>query len=94
MFVGSEVGSDVMQDKGGRSYRAPLNKHLKPSNAFKDYRWYLTRDDKYVILKFYLSVDGKQSMVLKAWSKGKIVQKIITPAYTHDMDFCEIFIVS
>ena len=30
----------------------------------------------------------------KAWSKREIVQKIITLAYTHDMDSFEIFIVS
>ena len=30
----------------------------------------------------------------KAWSKGEIVQKIVILAYTHDMDSCEIFVVS
>ena len=30
----------------------------------------------------------------KAWSKAEIVQIIVTPAYTHDLDSCEIFVVS
>ena len=46
--VGSEVGDDIMRDKRGVPSR---NKHLKPSNAFKDYRWFLTGDDKHVYLK-------------------------------------------
>ena len=30
----------------------------------------------------------------KAWSKGEIVQKIVVHAYTHDIDSCEIFVIS
>ena len=30
----------------------------------------------------------------KAWSKREIVQKFVTPTYTHDLDYCEIFVVS
>ena len=29
----------------------------------------------------------------KVWFKGQIVQKIVTTAYTYDMDSCEIFVV-
>ena len=48
MVVGSEVGDDIMRDKGGVPSRS---KHLKPTNVFKDYEWFLTGDDKYVFLK-------------------------------------------
>ena len=48
MVVESEVEDDVMRDKGDVPSR---NKHLKPSNHFKDYGWFLTRDDKHVFLK-------------------------------------------
>ncbi len=50
MVVGSEVGDDIMRDKGDVPSR---NKHLKPSNVFKDYGWFLTCDDKHVFLKIY-----------------------------------------
>ena len=85
-----------MRDKGsGHSRPPPSNKHLKPSNAFKDYEWFLTCDDKHVLLKIstYLWMKNKV-WCSKTWSKREIVQKIITPAHTHDMDFCEIFVVS
>ena len=48
MVVESEVEDDVMRDKGDVPSR---NKHLKPSNHFRDYGWFLTRDDKHVFLK-------------------------------------------
>ena len=48
MVVGSEVGGVIMRDKGGGPSR---NKHLKPSNVFKNYGWFLTRNDKHVLLK-------------------------------------------
>ena len=48
MVVGSQIGDDIMRDKGDMASR---NKHLKPSNVFKDYGWFLTRDDKHVYLK-------------------------------------------
>jgi hypothetical protein len=84
-----------MRDKRGGPSRAPPNKHLKSFNAFKDYGWFLTRDDKHVFLKIstYPWMENKV-WCSKAWSKGEIVQKIVTPAYTHDTDSCEIFIVS
>ena len=84
-----------MRDKGGGPSRAPTNKHLKPSNAFKDYGWFLTRDDKHVLLKIY-TYPWMENKVwcAKTWSKGEIVQKIVAPAYTHDMDSCEIFVIS
>ena len=95
MIVGSDFGGDIMRDKGGGPFRAPPNKHLKPSNAFKDYGWFLTCDDKHVVLKIstYPWMENKV-WCSKAWSKREIVQKIVTPAYTHDLDSCEIFVVS
>ena len=84
-----------MRDKGGGPSTALPNKHLKPSNAFKDYEWFVTRNDKHVLLKIstYQWMENKV-WYSKAWSKGEIVQKIVTPAYTHDMDSCEIFVIS
>ena len=29
------------------------NKQLKPSNAFKDYGWFITNNDKHVFLKIF-----------------------------------------
>ena len=54
MIVGSEVGGDIMRGKEGGLPRAPPNKHLKPSDAFKDYGWFLTRDHKHVVIKIYI----------------------------------------
>ena len=95
MIVGSDFGGDIMRHKGGGPFRAPPNKHLKPSGVFKDYGWFFTRDDKHVVLKIstYPWMENKV-WCSKAWSKGEIVQKIVTPAYTHDLDSCEIFVVS
>ena len=45
MVVGSEVGDDIMRDEGVVSSR---NKHLKPSNVFKDYGWFIIGDEKHV----------------------------------------------
>ena len=84
-----------MRDKGGGPSRPPPNKYLKPSNVCKVYAWFLTRDDKHVFLKIstYPWMENKV-WCSKAWSKGEIVQKIVILAYTHDMDSCEIFVVS
>ena len=56
---------------------------------------FLTRDDNRVILKIstYPWLE-KKVWCSKAWSKGEIVQKIVTPAHTLDGDSCEIFINS
>ena len=51
VVVGSEVRGDIMQDKEGGPSMTPPNKHLKHDNAFKNYGWFLTRDDKHVLLK-------------------------------------------
>ena len=63
-----------MRDKGGGPSRAPLNKHLKPSNIFKDYGWFLTRDDKHVLLNIS-TYPWKENKVwcAKAWSEGEIL---------------------
>jgi hypothetical protein len=42
---------DMMRNKGDGPSRAPLKKHLKPSNAFKINEWFFTRDDKHVFPK-------------------------------------------
>ena len=48
MVVGSEVGDDIMRDKAVVPSR---NKHLKPSNVFKDYGLFITNNDKHVFVK-------------------------------------------
>ena len=47
MVVESEVGDDITRDKGVVPSR---NKRLKPSNAFKNYGWFNTSNDKHVFL--------------------------------------------
>ena len=88
MIVRSEVGGDILRDKVGGPFRALPNKHLKPSNAFKDYGWFLTRDDKHVVLNISTYPwMGTKVWSFKAWSEGLIVQKIDTPAYCEPKTF-------
>ena len=47
MVVESEVGDDLMRDKGVVPSR---NKHLKSSNAFKDFVWFITSNDKHALV--------------------------------------------
>ena len=94
MVVRSDIGGNIMQDNGGWPSRALPNKHLKLFNALKDYGWFLTRDEKHVLLQIstYSRMENK-IWCSKAWFKGEIVQKNVTPAYTHDIDTYEIFVV-
>ena len=54
-------------------------------NAFNDYEWFFTHNDKHVLLKSstYLWTENKVKCS-KAWSKEEIFQKIIIHAYTQD----------
>ena len=76
MLVGSDVEGGIIQDKGDRPSSHPQNKHLKPSNAFKDYGWFFTRNNKHVLLKIttYPWMENKV-WCSKASSKEKIIQK-------------------
>ena len=47
MVVEYEVGDDIIWVKGVVPSR---NKHLKPSNVFKDYGWFITSNDKHALL--------------------------------------------
>lgn len=83
-----------MRDKGGGPSRALPNKHLKLFNALKEYGWFLTRDEKHVLLKIYIySRMENKVWCSKTWFKREIVQKNVTSAYTHDIDTYEIFVV-
>ena len=63
-----------MRDKGVGLPGPPPNKHLKPSNVFKYYGWFLICDDKHVLLKIstYPWIENKV-WYSKTWFNGKIV---------------------
>ena len=58
MVVKNKVGDDIMRDKG---YVPSRNKHLKSSNAFKNYEWFIISNDKHVFLRIFIDfVDVRQ----------------------------------
>ena len=74
--------------------RAERAKGPKPSTAFKDYGWLLTRNDNHTILKISSHSWGEGKIwCSKVWTKGSTVQKIVAPAYSGEADSCEIFVV-
>ena len=61
-----------MRDKRGGPSKGPLNKYLKPSNVFKDYGWFLIRDDKHMLLKISTYPWLKKNGILKHGPKKKL----------------------
>jgi len=73
---------------------AKMPKAPNPSAAFKDYGWFLTRDDKRVILKIthYTWREGN-ILCSKVWKRRASIQKIVAPAFIGEAGSCEIFVI-